>query len=91
VVFPHAECKVFLTASPEERARRRIAELIARGESKSLAEVLQEINRRDQQDASRSVGPLRQAADAVEVCTDGLSIDEVVERIEQLVQECRGK
>lgn len=88
-VFPDAACKIFLTASPEERARRRVADLAGQGEAKSVAQVLQEINQRDARDAGRAVGPLRRAADAVELCTDGLSIAEVVERIEQVVQEGR--
>lgn len=88
-VFPDAPCKIFLTASPEERARRRVADLAAQGETKSVEHVLQEITARDQRDAARAVGPLRQAADAVELCTDGLSIEQVVERIEELVAACR--
>lgn len=85
-VFPEAPCKIFLTASPQERARRRVADLAAQGETKSVEQVLQEITARDQGDAARAVGPLRQAADAVELCTDGLSIEQVVERIEALVR-----
>lgn len=87
VAFPHAECKIFLTASPEERARRRQLDLAARGEQLSLEEVLAEQNLRDQRDASRPIGPLRPAADAIVVVTDGLSPEEVVERLEQLVRE----
>lgn len=87
VAFPHAECKFFLTASPEERARRRQLDLAARGEQLSLEEVLAEQNLRDQRDASRPIGPLRPAADAIVVVTDGLSPEQVVERLEQLVRE----
>lgn len=90
-VFPAAPCKIFLTASPEERARRRVADLAAQGETKSVEQVLQEITVRDQRDAARAVGPLRQAADAVELCTDGLSIDQVVQRIEELVRRVAGE
>ncbi len=89
VVFPHAECKVFLTASPEERARRRVADLQQRGETPSWADVLAQQVARDQRDSSRTVGPLVKAADAVEVVTDGLSIDEVVERLVDLVGQRR--
>jgi cytidylate kinase len=88
VAFPEAECKIFLTASPEERARRRHAELAARGEMISLDAVLSQQQDRDQRDAARPVGALIKAADAVEVWTDGLSPDEVIERLEQIV---RGK
>src|SRR5690606_12589210 len=65
VAFPHAECKIYLTASPEERARRRHQELLARGESVTLEEVLAAQNDRDQRDRTRAVGRLEQAADAV--------------------------
>ncbi len=87
VAFPHAECKIFLTASPEERARRRHAELTARGEKVSLAEVLAQQTERDRRDAIRPVGALVKAADAVEVLTDGLTSDEVVSRLERIVRE----
>lgn len=86
VVFPQAECKIFLDASPEERARRRQADLAARGEKLSLEEVLADQNRRDESDAAREVGPLLAAEDAVHVSSDGLSPDEVVERLEALVR-----
>lgn len=87
VVFPHAECKFFLTASPAERARRRVDDLQQRGESPAFAEVLAQQVARDQRDSSRTVGPLVQAPDAVEVVTDGLSIDEVVDRLADIVAE----
>lgn len=86
VVFPHAECKIFLDASPRERARRRQADLAARGEKLSLEEVLADQNRRDESDAGREVGPLVAADDAVHVNTDGLSPEEVVDRLEALVR-----
>jgi cytidylate kinase/pantoate ligase/cytidylate kinase len=85
-VFPDAECKIYLTASPEERARRRLRELERRGERVSFEELLRQQNRRDEQDATRAVGRLRKADDAVEVCTDGLSEDEVLARLEALVR-----
>lgn len=86
VVFPHAECKIYLTASPEERARRRADELAARGEPVTFAEVLAGQNLRDKRDATRLVGRLVPAPDAVEVCTDALTSDEVVARLEQIVR-----
>src|SRR5438046_2411346 len=87
VAFPHAECKVFLTASREERARRRCDELATRGEPVTYAEVLAQQDERDKRDATRPVGALLKAADAIEVLTDGLSLDAVVERLEQIVRE----
>jgi CMP/dCMP kinase len=86
VVFPGAECKVFLTASPLERARRRQVDLQAHGESVTLDEVLADQNERDRRDASRDVGPLKPAADAIEFNTDGLSAGEVVDQLEALVR-----
>jgi cytidylate kinase len=87
VVFPQAECKIYLTASPEERARRRAHELAARGQPAPLDEVLRTQNRRDASDAARAVGPMVPAGDAVEVPTDGLSPAEVLDRLEALVRE----
>jgi cytidylate kinase len=89
VAFPDAECKIFLTASREERARRRHEELLSRGESATFDDVLAQQDARDARDAKRPVGALRKAADAVEVCTDGLSLDEVVDHIESLIRACQ--
>jgi cytidylate kinase len=86
VVFPHAECKIFLTASPEERARRRQDDLAARGESMPLAEILARQNERDARDAGRRVGPLAAAPDALVISTDGLKPTEVVDHLESLVR-----
>ncbi len=91
VAFPNAECKIFLTASAEERSRRRLADLRAQGEPKAAEEVLAEINRRDEQDRTRPVGALRAAVDAVEISTDGLSLEEVVERVLQVVEQRRSQ
>jgi CMP/dCMP kinase len=84
VVFPAAECKIFLVASADERARRRLGDLAARGEPQPLAQVLADINRRDREDSSRAVGPLVAADDAITVPTDGLSAAEVVDRLEAI-------
>ena len=89
VAFPHAACKIFLTASPEERARRRVEDLRRRGQSASFEEVLAEQNERDRRDQTRSVGRLIKAGDAVEVCTDGMTPDEVVRRMEEIVREAQ--
>ncbi len=87
VVFPGAQCKIFLTASPEERARRRMLDLKTRGESVPVAEVLRQQAQRDLSDRSRSVGPLVAAPDAIRFSTDGLTEDEVVDRLEAIVRE----
>jgi len=87
VVFPQAECKIFLTASSEERARRRQRDLETRGEVAPLDEVLQQQNERDRSDSSRSVGPLVAATDAIQFSTDGLSQQEVVDRLEAIVRQ----
>jgi CMP/dCMP kinase len=86
VVFPSAECKIFLTAAEEERARRRHADLLARGEDIPFMEVLANQRLRDHRDQSRQVGALRKADDATEVATDGLAPDEVVAKLEQIVR-----
>ena len=89
VVFPQAELKVFLTASPEERERRRYQEEVGRGQSPTLAAVLESQSRRDDADSSRPVGAMKQADDAVMLETDGLSADEVVQRLADMVEVCR--
>ncbi|MDF1563369.1 MAG: (d)CMP kinase [Deltaproteobacteria bacterium] len=86
VVFPDADLKIFLTASPEARAERRYLELKARGEATTFEDVLEEQRRRDAQDSGREVAPLREAEDAVRVDTTGLGIDEVVGRIVELAR-----
>ena len=89
VVFPDADAKFFLTASPEERARRRHAELQAKGDPSSYEEVLADQLRRDRDDSERAVAPLKPAADALVVDTSGIPLPEVVERIVALVQARR--
>ncbi len=80
-VFRDAEYKIFLTASAEERAERRFEELTAKGQEVRFDEVLRDIEKRDHDDMTRALNPLRKAEDAVEVDTTGLSIDEVIERV----------
>ena len=87
VVFPRAQLKIFLTASAAERARRRVEELHARGLDVDAEATLHELMERDERDSHRATSPLAKAADAIEVDTDGLSVDEVVERIAQLWEE----
>ncbi|MBF0314106.1 MAG: (d)CMP kinase [Oligoflexia bacterium] len=87
VVFPHAFCKIFLTASLEVRAKRRLEELKQGGErSVSYEELLLDIKKRDHADSSRSEAPLAQAPDAILVDTSDLEIDGVVEKIITIVQ-----
>lgn len=90
VVLPAAEVKVFLTAAEEERAARRHAELVARGERITYEEVLEALRRRDALDRSRAVAPLRKASDAVEVDSTGRSVESVVAEILRLCQERGG-
>lgn len=90
VVLPDADVKVFLTASPEERAERRFAELQAKGEKTTLEKVLEDINRRDANDTGRAAAPLKKAKDAIEVDTTGQPIEAVEEKILELVKERLG-
>ncbi|NEQ67202.1 MAG: bifunctional pantoate--beta-alanine ligase/(d)CMP kinase, partial [Symploca sp. SIO2D2] len=87
-VFPDAELKIFLTASVQERARRRQKDLEQQGfEQVSLAELEQDIQQRDLKDSTRTFSPLRKAADAIEINTDGLSIAQVTEKIVSLYHQ----
>jgi cytidylate kinase len=87
VVFPDAALKVFLTASPDERALRRCDDLATRGIRVEVADVAREIAERDERDRSRAHSPLRPADDAVILDTTGLSIDEVVARLRALAED----
>jgi cytidylate kinase len=87
VVLPDAEVKIFLIASPEERARRRCQELLERGISASYDAVLADLKQRDERDANRAHAPLRAAPDAACVNTDGLSIEQVVARVLQIAKK----
>jgi cytidylate kinase len=86
-VLPNAGVKIYLDATPGERAQRRVRERAARGEATSLAAELAAVVERDTLDSQRAVSPLRAAADAVRVVTDGLSVDEVVERVIDVCRE----
>ncbi len=81
VVFPEARLKVFITASAEERARRRYKQLIAKGNSVTLESLLRDIRERDARDAGRAAAPLRTAADAVILDTTDLTIDAAIDRV----------
>lgn len=91
VVFPGAELKVFLTASPDERARRRHREEQQRGQEATLAAILTAQSLRDEGDRTRPVGAMKPAADAVILETDGMSLDQVVDRLAALVGERGGR
>jgi pantoate ligase / CMP/dCMP kinase len=87
-VFPHAEVKIFLTASIAERARRRQQDLVDRGQANvDLVELERSIAERDKIDSTRSISPLKKAPDAVEIITDNMTIDEVVDRIIELYEQ----
>ncbi len=86
VAFPMAECKIFLTASPEERAKRRVAQLEAQGRLTDYNAILAQQSQRDFEDTSRVVGGLKAAPDAVHFHTDGMSEEEVLTRLEELVR-----
>lgn len=85
VVLPEADLKIYLDATPEERARRRWLEEQARGDGRAYEEVLAEVHHRDTIDSTRPVAPLQAAADAVIVDSTGLSVEEVVDRIMDLI------
>jgi cytidylate kinase len=87
VVFPNADAKFFLTASVDVRAQRRFDELLARGGTPDLAEVMREVAERDLRDSTRPVAPLKQAPDAYGIDSSVLSIDQVVARIVKRVRE----
>jgi cytidylate kinase len=81
VIFPDADLKIFLTASPEERALRRYNQLKDKGISVTLGDLIEELRERDRRDSERVIAPLKPAVDAVTIDTDRLTVDQVVERI----------
>jgi cytidylate kinase len=85
VVFPDAGAKFFLTASLEERARRRTQELLAAGRPAQFDAVLQDIVERDQRDSTRAVAPLRRADDAVDIDSGGMTPDQVVQKMAEVI------
>jgi cytidylate kinase len=91
VVLPEARVKIFLTAAPEERARRRYEELRKKGTPQDFDEVLSEMIMRDSNDSSRAVAPLKPAEDAVIIDSTGLDINEVVILIAGLINERQGE
>jgi CMP/dCMP kinase len=87
VVLPEAGLKVYLDASMEERARRRYAEIVARGEQVAFADILASICQRDKIDSTRVVSPLRPADDAIIINSDGKSVDQVFQKVRELVYD----
>lgn len=87
VVLPRADVKIFLTAAPEARARRRLLELEQRGEQANFDAVLQDIIQRDEQDRTRPIAPLRQAEDAVLLDTTRLNLEESLRALLRIVKE----
>ena len=87
VVLPDAEVKVFLTASAEERARRRYKELMEKGEKVEYEKVLAEMKERDYNDSNRAIAPLKAAPDAITVDTTELTLEESIEKIKNVIKE----
>ncbi len=87
VVLPHAQIKIFLTASPEIRAKRRYDELIAKGETVEFKDVLEDLIKRDYNDSHREVAPLKPAEDGVILDTSGLSLEEAIESAIRIIKE----
>lgn len=87
VVLPNANVKIFLTATPQDRAKRRYDELIARGEKADYETVLADVQKRDYNDANRAAAPLKQASDAVLVDTTGLSFEEGYALLKKTITE----
>ena len=87
-VFPDAECKIFLTASPEERALRRQQQLIRAGKEARFEDILTAQNQRDLEDRMRPVGRLRAAKDAIVISTDGMTSSEVRDEVLRVVGKC---
>lgn len=86
VVLPEADLKIYLDASPEERARRRYAELYERGETANFEEILQAILARDQIDSTRQMSPLRPAEDAIILDSDNLDANQVLHKVLEMVK-----
>ncbi len=90
VILPNADVKIFITASPEVRARRRYDELTAKGQSVTFDEVLADVNKRDYNDSHRKEAPLKQAEDAVLLDTSGLDFEQTVDKVAELIKLKRG-
>lgn len=91
VILPHAQVKIFLTASDTARAQRRYKELVEKGQTPDYEQVLADIRQRDYQDSHRAVAPLRQAEDAVLVDTSHLNLEESLEALKAVIREKVGQ
>ena len=91
VVIPDAEVKIFMTASPEIRARRRYDQMIAAGKEADYDQIFEETQKRDYQDSHRSLNPLRQAEDAVLLDTSDMTIEENIDAIADIIIEKTGR
>lgn len=89
VILPNADVKIFMTATAEERARRRYNELREKGQDVDYESILNDINRRDYNDSHRETAPLKKADDAIELDTTNMSIDEVVQKISEIIEGVR--
>ena len=87
VVFPDAQLKIYLTASPEERAQRRYKQLIGKGIGAILVDLLRELKVRDQRDSEREISPLKPAVDAFVIDTTSLSLEQVVKKVAKLAAQ----
>ena len=87
VVLPHAQVKIFLTASPEARAKRRFIELQAKGAKDTFEQVLADLKQRDYNDSHRAVAPLKPADDSVLVDTTALTLEASVEKVIEVIKE----
>lgn len=87
VVLPHADVKIFLTATPEDRARRRYEEYLQKGEAVSFEDILQDVKKRDYNDSHRAIAPLKQADDALLLDTTGFALSRSIEAVKALVRE----
>lgn len=90
VVLPKATVKIFLTASPEVRARRRCNELLAKGQKANYEKVLKEIQQRDYQDTHREIAPLKMTRESVKLDTSDMTVDEVIDAMKKIIGEKLG-
>ena len=91
VVFPNANVKIYLDASPEERAKRRVQQNQEKGIMTSYEEVLKSIKDRDEKDKTREIAPLRQAEDAIYMDSTNMTVEEVTDEIVRIVKVRQGK
>lgn len=91
VILPDAKCKIFLTASPEVRAKRRYDQLLEKGQEADYEAVLADLKRRDYDDSHREVAPLKLAEDGIEVDTSDLTLEESIQAVIDTAKRCLGE